>query len=90
MKQEFFNRIYWSKPNITDNVINSYRMVFRDQYKEYNKEFGAITKLESLGGHLVVVFEHGIGLMEVNRSIGSEADATPYLASRNVLPAQVQ
>ena len=90
MKQEFFNRIYWSKPNITDNVINSYRMVFRDQYKEYNKEFGAITKLESLGGHLIVVFEHGIGLMEVNRSIGSEADATPYLASRNVLPAQVQ
>lgn len=89
MKQDFFNRIYWSKPNITSNVINSYRMIFRDQYREYNKEFGAITKLESLGDNLVVVFQHGIGLLPVNRSTGSEADATPYLASRNVLPAQV-
>lgn len=89
VKQEFFNRIYWSKPNISEQIINSYRMIFRDQYREYNKEFGAITKLESLGDNLVVIFQHGIGLLPVNRSTGSEADATPYLASRNVLPAQV-
>ena len=89
MKQEFFNRIYWSKPNVTDNVINSYRMIFRDQYREYNKEFGSITKLETLGDNLVVIFQHGIGMLPVDRSIKSEADATPYLASRNVLPAQV-
>jgi hypothetical protein len=88
-KQEFFNRIYWSKPNVTDNIINSYRMVFRDQYREYNKEFGSITKLEALGDNLVVIFQHGIGMLPVDRSIKSEADATPYLASRNVLPAQV-
>ena len=89
VKQEFFNRIYWSKPNVSEQIINSYRMIFRDQYREYNKEFGAITKLESLGDNLVVIFQHGIGMLPVNRSIGSEADATPYLASRNVLPAQV-
>lgn len=88
-KQEFFNRIYWSKPNVTDNVINSYRMIFSDQYREYNKEFGSITKLEALGDNLVVIFQHGIGMLPVDRSIKSEADATPYLASRNVLPAQV-
>lgn len=90
IKQEYFNRIYWSKPNIAQQVINSYRMIYRDQYHEYNKEFGAITKLESLGDNLVVVFQHGIGIMPVNRSIQSPADATPYLASKNVLPAQVQ
>jgi hypothetical protein len=28
-------------------------------------------------------------MVPVNRAIGNEADATPYLASRNVLPAQV-
>lgn len=89
IKQEFFNRIYWSKPNVTDNVINSYRMMFREQYKEYSKEFGAITKLESLGDNLVVIFQHGIGILPVDRSVKSETDATPYLASRNVLPAQV-
>ena len=89
VKQEFFNRIYWSKPNVTDNIINSYRMIFRDQYREYNKEFGSITKLEALGDNLVVIFQHGIGMLPVDRSIKSEADATPYLASRNVLPTQV-
>ena len=89
VKQEFFNRIYWSKPNVTDNIINSYRMIFRDQYREYNKEFGAITKLESLGNNLVVIFQHGIGLLPVDRSINNDADATPYLPSRNVLPSQV-
>ena len=90
VKQEYFNRIYWSKPNISQEFINSYRMIFRDQYREYNKEFGAITKLESLGDNLVVVFQHGIGILPVNRSISSDADATPYLSSKNVLPAQVQ
>jgi hypothetical protein len=64
-------------------------MIFRDQYREYNKEFGSITKLEALGDNLVVIFQHGIGMLPVDRSIKSEADATPYLASRNVLPAQV-
>jgi hypothetical protein len=43
-------------------------MVYKDQYKEYNKEFGAITKLEALGDNLVVIFQHGIGLLPVNRS----------------------
>ncbi len=89
IKQEFFNRIYWSKPNVAEQVINSYRMIFRDQYREYNKEFGAITKLESLGGNLVVIFEHGIGMMPVDRSTKSQADASTYLASRDVLPAQI-
>lgn len=90
IKQEFFNRIYWSKPNVSEAFINSYRMIFNDQYREYNKEWGAITKLIDLGDTLMVVFQHGIGVLPINRSSQSEADLSPYLASRNVLPAQVQ
>lgn len=56
VKQEFFNRIYWSKPNIAEAFINSYRMVFDNQYREYNKEYGAITKLVPSGDSLLVVF----------------------------------
>jgi hypothetical protein len=69
LKQEYFNRIYWSKPNVSESFINSYRMVFSDQYKEYNKEFGSITKLLPLGNSLFVVFEHGLGVIPVDRSI---------------------
>jgi len=56
IKQEFFNRIYWSKPNVAEQFINSYRMIFKDQYREYNKEFGSITKIVPMQGSLLVVF----------------------------------
>lgn len=88
-KQEYFNRIYWSKPNTADAFLNSYRMVYADQFKEYNKEFGDITKILPINNNLLVVFDHGIGILPVDRSIKNEIEASPYLASRNVLPAQV-
>ena len=88
-KQEYFNRIYWSKPNTSDAFVNSYRMIYTDQYKEYNKEFGDITKILPLGNSLFVCFDHGMGIVPVDRSIKTETEASPYLASRNVLPAQV-
>jgi hypothetical protein len=90
LKQEYFNRIYWSKPNISETFLNSYRMIYTDQYKEYNKEFGDITKLVPLGNSLFVCFDHGMGVLPIDRSVKSEAEASPYLASRNVLQSQVQ
>jgi hypothetical protein len=36
------------------------------------------------------VFSHGLGVLPVDRSIKTETEASPYLASRNVLPAQVR
>lgn len=89
IKQEYFNRIYWSKPNVADVFLNSYRMIYTDQYKEYNKEFGDITKILPLGNSLFVCFDHGMGVLPVDRSVKTETEASPYLASRNVLPAQV-
>lgn len=90
IKEEFFNRIYWSKPNITQQFVNSYRLIFSNQFKEYNKEFGSITKLVPLGNSLIVIFEHGIGMMPVNRSPQTEAEASPWLSQTSVLPSQVQ
>lgn len=89
IKQEYFNRIYWSKPNVSESFLNSFRMIYTDQYKEYNKEFGDITKILPLGNSLFVCFDHGMGILPVDRSIKTETEASPYLASRNVLPAQV-
>lgn len=89
IKQEYFNRIYWSKPNVTQQFINSYRMIFKDQYHEYNKEFGAITKLVPITNGLLVVFQHGIGILPVNRTPQSEQEQSPFLSSKSVLPTQV-
>lgn len=89
IKEEFFNRIYWSKPNITQQFVNSYRLIFNTQFKEYNKEFGSITKLLPLGNSLVVVFEHGIGTLPINRQPQTDAEASPWLSQTSVLPSQV-
>ena len=74
---------------MADAFLNSYRMIYTDQYKEYNKEFGDITKILPLGNSLFVCFDHGMGVLPVDRSIKTETEASPYLASRSVLPAQV-
>lgn len=89
IKQEYFNRIYWSKPNVAQSFINSYRFIFDTQYREYNKEFGAITKLLSTGDNLFVAFQHGLGLLSIQRNPQNDAEQSPYLASNNVLPPQV-
>lgn len=89
VKQEYFNRIYWSKPNVTQNFINSYRLIFKEQYQEYSKEYGSITKILPYGNDLIIVFQHGIGAVEINRSPQSEYEKSPYLASKSVLPSNL-
>lgn len=89
IKQEFFNRIYWSRPNVAQQFINSYRMIYNTQYHEYNKEWGAITKLVSINNALLVVFQHGLGLLPVNTTPSSAEEQIPYLAFISVLPTSV-
>ena len=85
IKQEFFNRIYWSRPNAAQTFVNSYRMIFSSQFREYPKEYGSITKLVSLGNSLFVIFQHGIMLLPVNTTPQSENESSPYLAFKSVL-----
>ncbi len=86
LKQEFFNRIYWSRPNAAQSFVNSYRMIFSSQFREYPKEYGSITKLVSIGNGLVIVFQHGIMTLPVNTTPQSENESSPYLAFKSVLP----
>jgi hypothetical protein len=43
-------------------------MIYSDQYKEYNKEFGSITKILPIHNKLFVCFDHGMGILPVDRS----------------------
>jgi hypothetical protein len=36
-----------------------------------------------------VCFDHGLGVLPIDRTVKNAAEASPYLASRNVLPSQV-
>ena len=65
-KSEFANRIMFSNVNVTDAFTNGYRTFQGLSYKDYDKQYGAITKLISLGQNIFVVMEHGLGLVPVN------------------------
>ena len=65
-KSEFANRIMFSNVHITDAFTNGYRTFQGLSYKDYDKQYGAITKLISLGQNIFIVMEHGLGLVPVN------------------------
>jgi hypothetical protein len=65
-KSEFSNRIMFSNVHVTDAFTNGYRTFQGMSYKDYDKQYGAITKLISLGQNIFVVMEHGLGLIPVN------------------------
>ena len=65
-KSEFSNRIMFSNIHVTDAFTNGYRTFQGMSYKDYDKQYGAITKLISLGQNIFVVMEHGLGLVPVN------------------------
>lgn len=65
-KSEFANRIMFSNVHITDAFTNGYRTFQGLSYKDYDKQYGSITKLVSFGQNLFVVMEHGLGLVPVN------------------------
>lgn len=89
IKNEFSNRIMYSDIHITDAFKNAYRTFQLNNYRDYSKEYGSITELMEWYGNLLVVFEHGVGLITVNEKVqvnNSEGDNEIYINSNKVLP----
>lgn len=70
IKQEFTNRIVFSDIHINDAYKNGFRVIRNTNHKDYPMTYGAITKLIELKNSILIVFEHGIGLVSINN--GSE------------------
>ena len=68
IKQEFQNRIVFSDIHINDAYKNGFRVLRTTNHKDYPMTYGSITKLIELQNTLLVVFEHGIGLITINNS----------------------
>ena len=66
IKQEFQNRIVFSDIHINDAYKNGFRVLRTTNYKDYPMTYGSITKLVELKNALLIVFEHGIGLVSIN------------------------
>lgn len=90
-KSEFSNRIMFSNVNVTDAFTNGYRTFQGLAYKDYDKQYGAITKLISLGQNIFVVMEHGLGLVPVNPKalMQTTTGETIHIYGYGVLPDEM-
>lgn len=68
IKQEFQNRIVFSDIHINDAYKNGFRVIRTMNHKDYPMTYGSITKLLELKNTLLIVFEHGIGLVAINNN----------------------
>lgn len=68
IKQEFQNRIVFSDIHINDAYKNGFRVLRTMNHKDYPMTHGSITKLVELKNALLIVFEHGVGLVSINNS----------------------
>ena len=68
IKQEFQNRIVFSDIHINDAYKNGFRVLRTMNHKDYPMTHGSITKILELKNALMIVFEHGIGLVSINNN----------------------
>ena len=68
IKQEFQNRIVFSDIHINDAYKNGFRVLRTMNHKDYPMTYGSITKIIELKNALMIIFEHGIGLVAINNN----------------------
>lgn len=85
---EFSNRISFSNVSINSANYNGLRVFSGDDYQDYPKTYGSITRLIEISGNLLCVFEHGVAIIPVKERIvtGEGAGGTATINSEKVLP----
>ena len=88
LQDKFTNRIAYSDISITNSFKNGFRIFKNGNYRDYNMEYGAITKIVEFFGNIICIFEHGVAKIPVNeRSVaGSGSGGDIFINTNNVLP----
>lgn len=91
VKNEFQNRIYYSNVSQVNAITNGYRINVATHFRDYNPEYGNITKILTYMDNLVVVFEHGIGICQIYEKnlITENQGSQVYINSNNILPLKL-
>lgn len=88
IKNNFDTRIAYSDLAVTDAFKNGFRVFQFQNYRDYPRIFGGITKLVEFFGNILCIFEHGIALIPVNeRTVAGQGDGgNVFINTSNVLP----
>jgi hypothetical protein len=68
IQDKFNNRVMFSEIHVNDSFKNGYRIFKGLNYQDYNVGWGSITKILEWRNNLMLVFEHGIGIIPINES----------------------
>lgn len=88
IKNRFDNRIVYSDISVNDAFKNGFRVFQLQNYKDYPRTYGGLTKLINLQGVLLAIWEHGVGIIPVNERTlsGQGAGGEVFINTSNVLP----
>lgn len=85
IKQEYFTRVINSLRDSAASITNEFKVMLENAYRDYTKIHGSITKLMPLGTSILVVFQHGLGLLRLGDTMPKAQDATEYLPAEVVM-----
>ncbi len=92
IQDKFNNRVMFSEIHVNDSFKNGYRIFKGLNYQDYNVGWGSITKILEWRNNLMLVFEHGIGIIPINESqLQASGNNTGdiYVRGAGVLPPTV-
>ena len=90
--QELFdNRIYFSNVQAYGDFQNAYRIFQGLDYKDIERQYGAIVKLLPWNNNLLCVFEHGIGILPINEKalLATQSGQSIHMYGAGVLQNQI-
>lgn len=79
IKQEYFTRVINSLRDSASSITNEFKVMLENAYRDYTKIYGSITKLMPLGSNILVVFEHGLGMLNITGAMQQAQDSSQYL-----------
>lgn len=91
VKDIFDTRIMFSDVQVADDFRNAYRIFQGLDYKDIERQYGAIVKLLTLGSNLFCVFEHGCAIIPINEKalIATSTGQSIHMYGAGVLQNQV-
>ena len=91
IKNSFNNRIYYSNVSQEGSFKNGYRIIKSNNFRDYNPEYGSITKILPYNDNLLVIFEHGVGVCQIYEKnlITQDSNSQVFINSNNILPLKL-
>lgn len=88
---DYGNRVYVSEVSVSGSFNNGYLDFSGLNFKDYNRQFGQITKLITHNNNVYCIFEQGVGVLPINqKTMLSQQDGGVFIDNAEVLAPKMQ